>query len=139
MKPISSRTQFRLVAVGYAAVFVVAAALLYAHYLVERLDPAAASGGMAAAGDTILYLFIGCLFLVPTALLIWTITKLEAPYTAYSRFLVGLSLSAPVCLSVVVFGENHVAPERKLALFLQNLGVANSPRGNGYQPFRGPI
>ena len=62
----------------------------------------AASGGMAAAGDTILYLFIGFLFLVPTALLIWTITKLEALYTIYSRFLFGLGLSAPVCLSVVV-------------------------------------
>ena len=109
MKPISSRMQFGLVAVGYAAVLVVAAALLYTRHLVELQDPVAASGGMAAAGDTILYLFIGCLFLIPTALLIWTITKLEALYTAYSRFLFGLSLSAPVCLSVLLFGGNYVA------------------------------
>jgi hypothetical protein len=72
---------------------------------VELQDPVAASGGMAAAG----YLFIGCLFLIPTAFLIWTIAKFEAPYTAYSRFLFGLSLSAPVCLSVLLFGGNYVA------------------------------
>ena len=105
--------QFGLVAIGYAAFLAVAAALLYMRHLVELQDPVAASGGMAAAGDTILYLFIGCLFLIPTALLVSTITKLEALYTAYSRFLFGLSLSAPVCLSVVLFGGdfggNYVA------------------------------
>ncbi|MGD1093674.1 MAG: hypothetical protein ABSB35_17005 [Bryobacteraceae bacterium] len=70
MKPISSRIQFGLVAMGYAAVLVVAAALLYKRHLVELQDPVAASGGMAAAGDTLLQLFIGCLFLIPTAFLI---------------------------------------------------------------------
>jgi hypothetical protein len=72
--------------------------LLYRRHLVELADPAGASGGMAAVGDTLLYLFIGCLFLIPTALLIWIIAKFEALYTAYTRFLLGLSLSAPVCL-----------------------------------------
>jgi hypothetical protein len=113
--------QFGLVAAGYAAVLVVAAALLYTRHLVELQDPVAASGGMAAAGDTILYLFIGCLFLIPTALLIWTIAKLGALYTAYSRFLFGLSLSAPVCLSVVLFGENHVAPSLSWLCFFRIL------------------
>jgi len=56
---------------------------------------------MAAAGDTMLHLFIGCLFLIPTAFLIRIIAKSESLYTAYSRFLFGLSLSGPVCLSVV--------------------------------------
>jgi len=101
--------QFRLVGVAYAAVLVVAAAALYLRHLVELQDPVAASGGMAAFGDTILYLFIGCLFLIPTAFLIWTIADSEGLYTAYSRFLFGLSLSAPVCLSVLVFGGNYVA------------------------------
>jgi hypothetical protein len=113
--------QFWLVAIGYAAVLAVAAALLYIRHLVELQDPVAASGGMAATGDTILYLFIGCLFLIPTALLIWTITKLEAPYTVYSRFLFGLSLSAPVCLTVVLFGENHVAPSLSWLCFFRIL------------------
>jgi hypothetical protein len=101
--------QFGLVGMGYAAVLVVAAAALYRRHLVELQDPVPASGGMAAAGDTMLYLFIGCLFLIPTAFLIWTIAKFEALYTAYSRFLFGLSLSAPVCLSVLLFGGNYVA------------------------------
>jgi hypothetical protein len=101
--------QFGLVGMGYAAVLVVAAAALYLRHLVELQDPVAASGGMAAAGDTMLYLFIGCLFLIPTAFLIWTIAKFEALYTAYSRFLFGLSLSAPVCLTVLLFGGNYVA------------------------------
>ena len=94
---------------AYAAIVVVAAAALYLRHLVDLQDAAAASGGMAAFGDTILYLFIGCLFLVPTVFLIWTIAKFEALYTAYSRFLFGLSLSAPVCLSVLLFGGNYVA------------------------------
>jgi hypothetical protein len=101
--------RFGLVAMGYSAVLVVSAASLYTRHLVERQDPVAASGGMAAAGDTLLYLFIGCLFLIPTAFLIRIIAKFEAGYTAYSRFLFGLSLSAPVCMSVVLFGENYVA------------------------------
>src|SRR5229473_3442173 len=101
--------QFGLVAIGYAAVLAVAAAGLYQRHLVELQDPVAASGGMAAAGDTMLHLFIGCLFLIPTAFLIRTIAKFEALYTAYSRFLFGFSLSAPVCLSVLLFGGNYVA------------------------------
>lgn len=101
--------QFGLVAAGYAAVLAFAAAALFARHLVELQDPVAASGGMAAFGDTLLYLFIGCLFLMPTAFLIWIIAKSEGTYTAYSRFLFGLSLSSPICLSVVLFGENYVA------------------------------
>jgi hypothetical protein len=113
--------QFGLVAVGYAAVLVVAAASLFLRHLVELQDPAAASGGMAAAGDAMLYLFLGCLFLIPTAFLIRIIAKSEAPYTAYSRFLFGLSLSAPVCMSVVLFGENYVAPSLSWLCFYRLL------------------
>ena len=63
---------------------------------------------MWAFGDLFLWIFIACLFLVPTALLIWITAKHEAFYTAYSKFLLGLSLSAPVCLAVLNLGENHV-------------------------------
>jgi len=101
--------QFGLVAMGYAAVFVFAAAALYGRHLWALQDPVTASGGMAAAGDTLLHLFIGGLFLMPTVFLIVIMAKFEVLYTAYSRFLFGLSLSAPVCLSVVLFGENYVA------------------------------
>ena len=58
--------QYALVSVGYAGVLVVSAALLYRRHLLELQDPATASGGMFAAGDTMLHVFIGCLFLVPT-------------------------------------------------------------------------
>jgi hypothetical protein len=112
--------QFGLVAVGYAAVLVVAAALLFIRHLVALQDPAAASGGMAAAGDTVLLLFIGCLFLIPTVFLIRIIAKFEALYTAYSRFLFGLSLSAPVCLSVVLLGDNYVAQSLSWLCFLDS-------------------
>ena len=93
---------------GYVAVSAVAAALLFVRHLQELKYPAEASGGMWAAGDLFLWIFIACLFLVPTALLIWITAKYEAFYTAYSKFLLGLSLSAPVCLAVLNLGGNHV-------------------------------
>lgn len=101
--------QLGLVAVGYAGVLLVAAAALYGRHLLDLQDPGAASGGMAAFGDLLLRLFLGCLFLIPTAFLIWVIAKSEDMYLAYSRFLIGFSLSAPVCMTVVLFGENYVA------------------------------
>ena len=100
--------QLGLVALGYAAVLVVAATLLYGRHLQELKYPDEASGGMWAAGDALLYIFIACLFMVPTVFLIWVTARLEAIYTAYSKFLLGLSLIAPVCLSVFLLGENHV-------------------------------
>lgn len=109
MNPIPTRIQFRLVAVGYAAVLMYAAAALYGRRLMALQDPAAASGGMAAASDAMLLLFIGCLFLIPTTFLIRIMARFEVRYTAYSRLLFGLSLSAPVCMCVVLFGENYVA------------------------------
>src|SRR5579864_8236753 len=64
---------------------------------------------MWAAGDALLLIFIVCLFMIPTVFLIWVIAKFEPVYTAYSQFLMGLSLSAPVCLSAFLLGENQVA------------------------------
>jgi hypothetical protein len=48
----------------------VAATLLYGRHLQELKYPDEASGGMWAAGDALLYIFIACLFMVPTAFLI---------------------------------------------------------------------
>jgi hypothetical protein len=100
--------QLGLVALGYGAVLVIAATLLFGRHLQELQYPAEASGGMWAAGDAFLMIFIACLFMVPTVSLIWVTAKFEAFYTAYSKFLLGLSLSAPVCLSVLYLGEKHV-------------------------------
>jgi len=63
---------------------------------------------MWAAGDAMLYIFIACLFLVPTFFLILVTAKFEALYTAYTKFLLGLSLSAPVCLGMFLIGKNYV-------------------------------
>jgi hypothetical protein len=100
--------QLGLVALGYGAVLVIAATLLFGRHLQELQNPAEASGGMWAAGDAFLLIFIACLFMVPTVFLIWVTARFEAFYTAYSKFLLGVSLSAPVCLGVLYFGENHV-------------------------------
>jgi hypothetical protein len=83
--------------------------LLYARHLQELKYPAEASGGMWAAGDAFLQIFIACLFLIPTVFLVWVIAKFESFYRAYSQVLLGLSLSAPVCLSVLTFGDNLLA------------------------------
>ena len=106
MKSIRDRTQFGFIALGYGAVVVIAAAWLFERHLVELQDPVAASGGMAAAGDAMLALILGFLFLIPTVFLIRAIAKNEASFTAFSKFLLGLSLSAPVCMMVVLLGDH---------------------------------
>jgi hypothetical protein len=110
MEPISSRTQLRFVGFGYAAAFAVAAVLILARYLLEHFHRAevSAAGGMYAFGDLMLAIFIVCLFMIPTAFLVWVMAKYEGAYTTYSQLLVGVSLSAPVCLCLFVLNENHV-------------------------------
>ena len=54
------------------------------------------NGGMAAAGDWMLEIFIGGLLLIPTFFLALVIRKREAIYTAFSRVLFGFSLTAPI-------------------------------------------
>ncbi len=46
--------------------------------------------------------------MVPTGFLIWATAQFEAYFTGYSIFLLGLSLSSPVCLIVLYAGEKHV-------------------------------
>jgi hypothetical protein len=100
--------QLGLVALGYVAVFLFSAALLFGRHLQELQNPAEASGGMWAAGDMFLWIFIACLFMVPTVFLILVTAKFEAFFTAYSKFLLGLSLSAPVCLGVFYLGGKNL-------------------------------
>jgi hypothetical protein len=111
---ISLRIQLGLVAIVYAAVIAVAAALLYVRHLQELRYPAEASGGMWAAGDAMLWIFIICLFMVPTVFLVWIIAKFEAIYKTYSQLLLGLSLSAPVCLSTLYLGGNYLTDGVKI-------------------------
>jgi hypothetical protein len=109
VKSISWRVHLGFVALGYGAVLVVSAALLYGRHLQELKYPAEASGGMWAAGDAFLWIFIACLLMIPTVCLVWVISRFEVPYKTYSQLLLGLSLSAPICLSMLYLGENHLA------------------------------
>ena len=107
----SWRTQLWLIVSGYAVVSVVAAGLLFGRYLQELTHPAdvQAYGGMYAFGDAILGLFVAFLFLVPTVFLLRVMARFEAAYNTYSQVLLGLSLSAPVCLGLLWLGGNRVA------------------------------
>ena len=89
-------------AASYAAVLVTATVLVYERYMqyVKHPEDVAASGRMYAFGDWILEIFIGCMLLVPTFLLVLVIRKSENRYTRYSKILLGLSLTAPICLGV---------------------------------------
>ncbi len=111
MKTVSRRTQLWLIGLGYGAVITVSAGLLFVRYLVEITHPAdvAAAGGMYAFGDAMLWLFIASLFMIPTFFAVWFMASVEHFYKAYSQVLLALSLSAPVCLVLLCWGENHVA------------------------------
>jgi hypothetical protein len=120
VKPIPLRVQMGLAAFGYAAALLVAAALLYVRHLQELRYPAEASGGMWAGGDLMLGIFIVGLFLLPTAFLIWVTAPFEAFYTGYSRFLLVLSLTSPVALSLLLLGKDQVG-ESLMSLSLYRL------------------
>ncbi len=103
MKSMPLRTQLRLVAAAYAVVLATAAVLVFARHLlyVNHPQDVAAAGGMYAAGDLMLEIFIACMFLVPTFILALVVRKSEQLYNVYSRSLLGLSLTAPICLGVL--------------------------------------
>jgi hypothetical protein len=102
MKPIPFRTQLGLVAASYALVLLAAGAMVFARYMLYVRHPAdaAAAGGMYAGGDLILEIMIACMLLVPTFFLAVVLRNSERLYTAYSKVLIGLSLTAPVSLGL---------------------------------------
>jgi hypothetical protein len=103
MKPVPLRGKLSLVAAGYALVLATATALVYARHLqyVTHPDDVVASSGMYAAGDWMLEIFIACMLLVPTFLLVLVIRNSENLYTGYSKAVLGLSLTSPICLGVL--------------------------------------
>jgi hypothetical protein len=103
MEPSPSRLQLRLVQASYAVVAVVSALLIYERYLryVRNPQDVAAAGGMYAGGDLLLEIFLCFLFLVPTVALVLVIRKSESAYTAYAKVLLGLSLTAPISVTLL--------------------------------------
>jgi hypothetical protein len=124
VKPDSLRSQLWFVGFGYAAVFLVSAVIILARYLQEHFHRAemTASGGMSAFGDLVLAIFILCLFMIPTVFLMRIMAQYATAYTTYSQFLLGLSLSAPVCLSLFVYGQNHVSDNLRVACLARLIG-----------------
>jgi hypothetical protein len=103
MKAIPLRLQLILVAASYAAVLATATLLVLGRYILYIRHPqdVAASGGMYAAGDWMLGILIGCMLLVRTFLLALVIRNSENLYIRYSKIMLGLSLTAPLCLGVL--------------------------------------
>jgi len=98
-----SRVGLKLVAIGYAAVVVISAALIYMRYLqyVRHPEDAAASSGMWAGGDLILEFFIGCMLLVPTAVLVFVIRNYEGAYTTHAKVMLAVSITLPLSLGLI--------------------------------------
>src|SRR5579871_5653046 len=103
MKPIPLRIQLGVVAAGYAGVLATATVLVSMRYMqyVNHPQDVAAAGGMYAAGDWMLEVFIACMLLVPTFLLALVIRRSEELYTGYSKILLGVSLTAPICVGAI--------------------------------------
>jgi hypothetical protein len=123
MKTISLRAQLTLVAAGYAAVLAAATALVGGRYLLYVSHPqdVAAAGGMYAAGDLMLELFIGGMFLVPTFVLALVIRNSENLYTLYSKILLGFSLTAPICAGVLSIPAVNQGPMIVGEIFMARL------------------
>lgn len=104
MEPSPTRLQMRLVALGYATVVIGSALLIFARYLQYTRNPqdVAAASGMYAGGDLLLEIFICFLFIVPTVVLVFVIRKSEAAYTTYAKVLLGLSLTAPISIGLLI-------------------------------------
>jgi|SRR5450432_600483 len=61
-------------------------------------------GGRYASSAAVSDAFHGCLLMVPTVFLIRFMSKFEIVYSAYSKVLVGLSLTAPIFLAGSLLG-----------------------------------
>jgi len=96
------RTQVGLVAACYGAVLAFAAVVVTGRYLLERRNPNDFNGGMGAAGDWMLELFLCGLLLLPTFLLAFISRKREQTYTSLAKVLFGFSLLAPVSLGLTL-------------------------------------
>lgn len=117
-----SGSQVRLVVAMYGAMAVMSGLLIFKRYLVYQQNPqdAIAAGGMYAGGDLLLEAIVLCLFLIPTALLIFFIRNSESAYTTYAKILLGLSFTAPLSLGLVfvpVLNESYLGDALLFRLF----------------------
>lgn len=94
------RVQIGAVVAGYASVLGISTLLVFARYEMYARNPAeaAAAGGMYAAGDSMLAMFIAFMLVAATILLAFVIRNSEAAYKRYAQILLGISLTAPLCM-----------------------------------------
>jgi hypothetical protein len=86
---------------------------------------------MAGLSVPFLHFFHACFLMIPTASLIWVMSKFERIYAAFSKSLVWLSLTAPVLLALflVIPPRDMIADPfimRLLASPFVLLGIASS-------------
>lgn len=98
-----SRSKVALVAALYGAMAVLSGLLIFKRYLLYLHHPqdAVAASGMYAGGDLLLEIMIFCLFIVPTAVLLFFVRKSESAYTTYAKILLGVGATAPISLAVM--------------------------------------
>src|SRR5689334_20415031 len=107
---------------GYAVVVPYSSTLVYKRHAWETAHSAEviAASGMYAGGDMFLALFITFLFMIPTIFLVRVISKFEVPAAVYSKTLLVVGLSAPLCLAILFFGHQR-APNLSAYCFFRLL------------------
>ena len=99
---LSWRTKMGFIAASYAAILALAAAeIVFRHYAALR-DPNSFNGGMAAAGDWMLALFIGVLLLFPTFLLALVVREREQSSISFAKALFILGLTGPLSAALLL-------------------------------------
>jgi hypothetical protein len=86
-----------LIAFGFALVL---AHWMYAIHLDNIWIAAHPDDDMATLSEGLDHFLHACLLMVPILWSIWLMSKYETVYTAYSKFLFWLSVTAPVCLAL---------------------------------------
>jgi len=108
MESASERLHPGFIAAGYAAVALLASILIYNQHVqrVRELHEEMASRmpQFHPNNEWLVALLIGGLFLLPTFLLISVIRESETAYTLYSRALLALSVTAPLCILIFIGG-----------------------------------
>ena len=99
---ISRQLQGWIIAAAYAAVVSFAAVAYFARHLQELRYPAESSGGMWAAGDMMLDIFVFGLFMVPTFFLLRYMAQSETAFASYSKLLLAAILTAPLCAGLLL-------------------------------------
>ena len=94
-------------------------------YELRHPDEVNASSGMWAFGDMMMFALTFCTLMVPTFFALRLIARAEEFYTRYSKFVVGMAVTAPaaVLLIVVLRGSGFVGETCLWRLFLSPFAI----------------